>query len=59
MVNFAAQSRSPALPPELPTAGTIMLGTDPDRVGADRDSATPIDLRGLILAPGEALLIRL
>ena len=59
MVNFAAQSRSPAVPPELPTAGTIMVGTDPDRVDTDQDSATPIGVRGLTLAPGEALLIGL
>lgn len=59
-MNFGASSTSPTLPPELSTSATLLLGTDPDRAGAD--GSTPgarLDLGDFTLSAGEALLLRL
>jgi alpha-glucosidase len=58
-VNFATEPRDLDLPAELPTVGTIVVGTHPDRAGADGQAGDRVDLRRLSLAPAEALLLQL
>lgn len=60
VMSFAPSSTSPTLPAELSIPATLLLGTDPDRSGADGSTpATRLDLADVTLSAGEALLLRL
>jgi alpha-glucosidase len=58
LVSFASERLSPTLPPDVPASGVLVLSTDAARGGAPTGGGE-LDLRGLTLAPGEALLVRL
>jgi alpha-glucosidase len=51
-VNFAARPTPFELPAGLPARAPLVLSTDPDRAGGDAD------LGGLVLGPGEGVLLR-
>lgn len=61
VVNFGDGPAVPALPPDAPARGAVVVGSDPHRPGSGDVSLEPdavVDIADLTLAAGEAVLIR-